>query len=904
MSSDDDLQDLDDGGLHDLSHAAGNGDSKRRKLMRYINTKPGFIPHPLSLDYATRLACDVCRRKKIRARDARSYIDDLEERCHLLEQLVLALAPDTNLDDEIGPAFTKENWATVKGSRYSRGGTRQSSGTLMRPPTRASSSIPTLPPSPTLGNPFIKHLGLPEETLGRGMLPHPNSLEETTLDLDCTEMDSDNEQNYTTQTGSLTKHIETRLDQLKITHFHKRFHGKVAMNLKDQVTGSASDAPARIFNLRPKFWRPSPWEWIYNAPPPLDSLTFPPDDLMDELIELCFKTIMVLFPVVHRPTLEKQRRENRHRNDINFARVLLGVCAIGARFSDDERVCLPSEDGSGVEWNSAGWKYFTQIVSLKRPILSPAGLSDLQSTALSAIYLYGTSAPHSSWLIAGIGLRFAQDIGAHREKVYGPDHPFENQLWKRAFWSLVALDRVTSAGLGRPIAAFDEDIDADLPLEVDDEYYDEEKKEWKQPADKPSKLAAFTQYCKLQGILAYATRTVYSINKSKVHLGFVGPEWESRTVAELDSALNSWLDNIPDHLIWDPNIEDPTFFVQAAILRVTYHYVQITIHRPFIPALTGNNSSPLAFPSLAICTNAARSVSHILETWMKKGVEITPLLYIIAFQAGTILLISIWGVKKTKLNVDVSSQAADVQRCIKVLHNAENKWYPAGKLCDILTELASFNEVPLPEHTSTPPDTTRKRNREEDDASSTFVASPSSYTSNSPCNLSLAAQSSTSPSRSLGTPLLTVPQHSPSRAGPSMQKQQFASMCPLQAMQQPNIASAFGVPNPAGTAGLTNMQWDSHFNPPMMSGFDSSFESFHIAGRSGGVPGLLPGHQALSDAMSPNSLFHELLGSFENEVPAQQDQGGMGSMSDLSWMSDLGLFSTFPQSGQPHNPSS
>lgn len=51
------------------------------------------------------------------------------------------------------------------------------------------------------------------------------------------------------------------------------------------------------------------------------------------------------------------------------------------------------------------------------PILSPAGLSDLQSTALSAIYLYGTSAPHSSWLITGIGLRFAQDIGAHREKV-------------------------------------------------------------------------------------------------------------------------------------------------------------------------------------------------------------------------------------------------------------------------------------------------------------------------------------------------------------------------------------------------------------------------------------------------------------------------------------------------------
>ncbi|KIO34342.1 hypothetical protein M407DRAFT_3474 [Tulasnella calospora MUT 4182] len=468
------------------------------------------------------------------------------------------------------------------------------------------------------------------------------------------------------------------------------------------------------------------------------------------------------------------------------------------------------------------------------PILSPAGLSDLQSTALSAIYLYGTSAPHASWLITGIGLRFAQDIGAHREKVYGPEHPFENQLWKRTFWSLVALDRITSAGLGRPIAAFDEDIDAELPLEVDDEYYDDEKKEWKQPADK-----------------------------------------------------------------------DPVFFVQAAILRVTFHYVQITIHRPFIPVLTGNNSSPLAFPSLAICTNAARSVSHILEAWMKRTLDITPLLYIIAFQAGTILLISIWGVKKSKLNVDVSSQCADVQRCIKVLGKAEKKWHTAGKLCDILKELASFNEVPIPENTPTPPDTTRKREREEDDTSSTFVASPSSFTSNSPRNPSFAAPSSVSSARGLSTPLLTVPQHSPSRAGPPMKKQQFPGVSPIQTVQQPNIVSAFDVLNPTATAGLTDMQWDPRFGPSVMPGvtnFEPGFDSYHIAGRGGGVPGLLPGHQALSDAMSPNSFFQELIGSFESQVPAPQDQWGMGGMTDVNWMSDLSLFSTFPQTGQPRNP--
>ena len=45
----------------------------------------------------------------------------------------------------------------------------------------------------------------------------------------------------------------------------------------------------------------------------------------------------------------------------------------------------------------------------------------------------------------------------------------------------------------------------------------------------------------------------YSINKSKQTLGFVGPEWEQRTVAELDSALNKWIDTIPEHRMIFPS---------------------------------------------------------------------------------------------------------------------------------------------------------------------------------------------------------------------------------------------------------------------------------------------------------------------------------------------------------------
>ena len=34
----------------------------------------------------------------------------------------------------------------------------------------------------------------------------------------------------------------------------------------------------------------------------------------------------------------------------------------------------------------------------------------------------------------GVGIRLAQDVGAHRKKVYNPTRTVEEELWKRAFW--------------------------------------------------------------------------------------------------------------------------------------------------------------------------------------------------------------------------------------------------------------------------------------------------------------------------------------------------------------------------------------------------------------------------------------------------------------------------------------
>lgn len=73
------------------------------------------------------------------------------------------------------------------------------------------------------------------------------------------------------------------------------------------------------------------------------------------------------------------------------------------------------------------------------------------------MYLRGTIGHAESWTIISIGIIKAQDVGAHRKKVYGRQPTVEEELWKRAIWHLIAMDRLGSVLIGRPCCSRDEE---------------------------------------------------------------------------------------------------------------------------------------------------------------------------------------------------------------------------------------------------------------------------------------------------------------------------------------------------------------------------------------------------------------------------------------------------------------
>lgn len=112
---------------------------------------------------------------------------------------------------------------------------------------------------------------------------------------------------------------------------------------------------------------------------------FPEPSMTSVLIELYFENMNIFFPLLHRPSFDICLAKGLHLRDDGFACVLLLVCAIGCRFSDDPYVTHhPSKK---VQYPT-GWELFHQVRRLRRRFL-PHSIHDLHVYCVGLITVSG-----------------------------------------------------------------------------------------------------------------------------------------------------------------------------------------------------------------------------------------------------------------------------------------------------------------------------------------------------------------------------------------------------------------------------------------------------------------------------------------------------------------------------------
>lgn len=180
----------------------------------------------------------------------------------------------------------------------------------------------------------------------------------------------------------------------------------------------------------------------------------------------------------------------------------------------------------------------------------------LQAVLLMAIYLQSSTRISTCYSYVGIALSAAVR-GLHRSMPDAKFNPIDREVRKRIFWTCWKMDTYVGAILGLPKGIAPEDIDQEMPVEVDDEYITKGEIQ-PQPEGILSTMAAANAHTRLLRIMAKTVKYIYPLKGVEASVTGHSPGYSvSQTkLHEIEEDLQAWLASLP--LALKPGEPEPT----------------------------------------------------------------------------------------------------------------------------------------------------------------------------------------------------------------------------------------------------------------------------------------------------------------------------------------------------------
>ncbi|KAI9008751.1 fungal-specific transcription factor domain-containing protein [Phycomyces nitens] len=252
----------------------------------------------------------------------------------------------------------------------------------------------------------------------------------------------------------------------------------------------------------------------------------------------------------------------------------------------------------------------TKAATLVRKEYLVPRVSNIQALILLCAHPTYTGNTHRCWIMAGMAVRMAQDLGLHRTFSASKISEEVDEHRKRLWYSVYITDRWCCAVMGRPLAIADSDCDIDLPRLYGTP---EESKRGKD-------YVLFVSFVKLSGILGEVLRRIYSPKAKSV--GYKSASME-QTACSLQRMLNEWFDQLPDkYRITHKDLEEiernprqytgPKDFNNGGSITACYCAVVILLHRPFIALENSDGAKALVYAeAMQRCTEMAKMAIDI-----------------------------------------------------------------------------------------------------------------------------------------------------------------------------------------------------------------------------------------------------------------------------------------------------
>ncbi len=176
-------------------------------------------------------------------------------------------------------------------------------------------------------------------------------------------------------------------------------------------------------------------------------------------------------------------------------------------------------------------------------------LTSIQAVVFMIMFLQSSARLSTCYSLIGIALRSSIRMGLHRSVLVN-FNPIEREVRKRVFWVIVKMDVYVSALLGLPITLHEDDVDQELPLEVNDEFITNEII-LPMPDGQFSLIAATNAQVRLVRILRKIIKYIYPIKglertmNARSNQSYVVSHARIR---EIEQDLQEWMESLPMRL--------------------------------------------------------------------------------------------------------------------------------------------------------------------------------------------------------------------------------------------------------------------------------------------------------------------------------------------------------------------
>lgn len=184
------------------------------------------------------------------------------------------------------------------------------------------------------------------------------------------------------------------------------------------------------------------------------STQLPSPHVRPSLLDAFYRHFGSMFPFSQRSVIDSKVRD---APDGRTALLVNSMCALSARFCDHPDI-LASSDMPFCR----GTQFADTAKRLLTPLLEMPSPDTCASLLYLAYYGLGVNSEAAEWMYAGMALRMATDLGLQRRVAMRGGRSTRSHD-KLLFWSIFALDRYLSIGVGRPSHVPDHHIDTPEP---------------------------------------------------------------------------------------------------------------------------------------------------------------------------------------------------------------------------------------------------------------------------------------------------------------------------------------------------------------------------------------------------------------------------------------------------------